>query len=200
MKKQMTNENLMRISEFADRSVTDSSVASVLLCYLLYRIDTPLDVDLLYEIAVTGNIINYFAFQDALDSMLTNGSVTITETEKGKVYTLLPKGVDFAKRLKTIAAKSYRDHIVLAATKALRRKNNRNDVKVDYENAENGCYLRVALTDNGTSLLELKLFTPDLTQAKKLGEGIMDNPADFYHRVMQAAFEIETPPLDLSDN
>ena len=59
MKKQMRDENLMKISELADRSVTDSSVANVLLCYMLYRVKVPLESELLYDIAVTGGIINY---------------------------------------------------------------------------------------------------------------------------------------------
>ena len=36
MKKRMLEENLMKISELADRMVTDPAIASILLCYLLY--------------------------------------------------------------------------------------------------------------------------------------------------------------------
>lgn len=201
MKKQMRDENLMKISEYADRSVTDPSVACVLLCYLLYRVEQPVDTDLLYEIAVTGNIINYFTYQEALAAMISNGSVSAETNKKGeKVYKLQPKGIVCAKRLKTFAAKSYRDHIVLAARKALMRKKNQNDVKIGYEETENGCYLRVQLTDHGTSLLDLTMFTPDLEQAKALGNRILDNPPEFYNRVMQAAFQNTAPPVDLTDN
>ncbi len=201
MKKQMRDENLMKISEYADRSVTDSSVACVLLCYLLYRVEQPVDTELLYEIAVTGNIINYFTYQEALAAMTSNGSVSVETNKKGeKVYKLQPKGITCAKRLKTFAAKSYRDHIVLAARKALMRKKNLNDVKIGYEEMENGCYLRVQLTDHGTSLLDLTMFTPDLEQARSLGNRILDNPPEFYNRVMQAAFQNTAPPVDLTDN
>ena len=92
MKKQMRDENLMKISELADRSVTDSSVANVLLCYMLYRVNQPLESELLYDIAVTGGIINYFTFQDALQSLQTNGSVTVNTNEKGEMtFTQTPQ-------------------------------------------------------------------------------------------------------------
>lgn len=201
MKKQMRDENLMRISELADRSVTDPSVANVLLCYMMYRVDVPMDEELLYDIAVTGGIINYFTYQDAMQSLRTNGSVTVTSNEKGVAsYTLTPKGVDCAKKLKTVAAKSYRDHIVLAARREIERRRNRDDVKVEYLPLEQGCHLRVQITDQSVTLLELTLFTPDMKQAQLLGENILSNPSVFYNQVLEAAMNNQADPLDLSDN
>ncbi len=201
MKKQMRDENLMKISELADRSVTDASVANVLLCYMLYRVKVPLESELLYDIAVTGGIINYFTFQDALQSLQTNGSVTVNTNEKGETtYTLTEKGVDCARRLKTFAAKSYRDHIVLAAKREIARRRNRDDVQIEYLPLENGCHLRVRITDQSVTLLELTLFTPDRKQAEMLGEKILSNPSVFYNQVLEAAMQNQAEPLDLSDN
>ncbi len=201
MKKQMRDENLMKISELADRSVTDSPVANVLLCYMLYRVNAPLESELLYEIAVTEGIINYFTYQDALDSLLTNGFVKITTNEKGEnLYTLTDTGVDCAKKLKTFAAKSYRDHIVLAAKRAMERRRNENDVKIDYIPLKQGCHLRVRIIDQAVTLLELTLFTPDMKQAKLLGEKILSNPSVFYNNVLKSAMHNEAEPVDLSDN
>lgn len=201
MKKQMRDENLMKISELADRSVTDSSVANVLLCYMLYRVNAPLESELLYEIAVTEGIINYFTYQDALQTLLTNGSVTLSTNEKGEnIYALTENGVDCARKLKTFAAKSYRDHIVLAAKRAMERRRNENDVKIDYIPLKQGCHLRVRITDQAITLLELTLFTPDMKQAKLLGEKIFSNPSVFYNNVLQSAMLNEAEPVDLSDN
>jgi len=201
MKKQMRDENLMKISELADRSVTDSSVANVLLCYMLYRVNMPLDSEMLYDIAVTGGIINYFTFQDALQSLQTNGSVTVNTNEKGeKTYALTDTGVNCARRLKTFAPKSYRDHIMLAAQRELARRRNRDSVKIDYVPLENGCQLHVHIFDQSLTLLELTLFTPDRKQAELLGEKILSNPSMFYNQVLDAAMHNEAEPIDLSDN
>lgn len=201
MKKQMRDENLLKISELADRSVTDASVASVLLCYMMYRVNEPMDAELLYEIAVAGEIINYFTYQETLQTLRSNGSVTVEENEKGEsLYTLTDKGEACARRLKTFAAKSYRDHIVVAAKRALERRKNRDDVKVNYIHLDTGCQLHVSLTDQGMTLLDLTLFTPDEKQAHILGERVLSNPSAFYHNVLQAAMKNEEEPFDLTDN
>lgn len=201
MKKQMRDENLMKISELADRSVTDSSVANVLLCYMLYRVKVPMESELLYDIAVTGGIINYFTFQDAMQSLQSNGSVTVTMNDKGEAtYALTEKGVDCARKLKTFAAKSYRDHIVLAAKREMERRRNADDVKIDYIPLEQGCHLRVRIKDQSMTLLELTLFTPDMKQAQLLGEKILSNPSMLYTNILEAAMKNEAEPVDLSDN
>ncbi len=201
MKKKMRDENLLKISELADRCVTDSSVASILLCYMLYRVEAPLESELLYDIAVTGGIINYFTYQEVVQTLQDNGSVTVTVNEKGeKFYAPTEKGIALAKRLKTIAAKSYRDNIVLAARRAMERRKNEDDVKVEYLPLETGCHVRVRITDHTLTLLELTLFTPDMRQARLLGERILSNPSEFYHNVLQSALENEEEPFDLSDN
>lgn len=201
MKKQMRDENLMKISELADRSVTDSSIANVLLCYMLYRVNAPLESELLYEIAVTEGIINYFTYQDSLETLLQNGSVTTNINDKGeKLYSLTPNGIDCAKKLKTFAAKSYRDHIVLAAKRAIERRKNEDAVKLEYLPFKQGCHLRVRIMDHDLLLLELTLYTPDMKQAKLLGEKILSNPSVFYNNVLQSAMRNEAVPVDLSDN
>ncbi len=201
MKKRMRDENLLKLSELADRSVTDISVANVLLCYMLKWVDDPLEEELLYEIAVSGGIINYFTYNEALAALQSNGSVSVTENEEGeKFYQVTPKGAILAHKLRAIAAKSYRDHIILAAKRALDRHRHEEDVKIGYEDTPGGCHLRVTIFDHDVTLLDLTLFTPDQKQAKLLGDRILANPSTFYNNVLLAAMKNEEEPLDLSDN
>ena len=72
----MRDENLHKISELADRTISDPVTANILLCYLMQKISKPLDADMLYDIAVTNGIINYFAFQDALQTMEDTNAVS----------------------------------------------------------------------------------------------------------------------------
>ena len=55
----------------------DSHMANILLCYLLYRIDRPVQVSQLYDIAVGSNIINYFAYQESISYLTEHGSVQL---------------------------------------------------------------------------------------------------------------------------
>ena len=56
----MQEENLMKMSEMATPPVMETYTASILICYLLYRIDRPIEKAHLYDIAVSSDIINYF--------------------------------------------------------------------------------------------------------------------------------------------
>ncbi|MBQ8927946.1 MAG: DUF4364 family protein [Oscillospiraceae bacterium] len=200
MKKKMLDENLQKISEKADRCVTDQSMANVLLCYMLYRVEEPVDAELLYDIAVTGGLINYFTFQDAVQSLLDSGAVRIREDGDTKCYELTERGTESAKRLKTLAGKSYRDSIVLAAKRALRRRRNEEEVKISFEDIERGCYLHVRIVDHSLELLELRLYTPDRHQAQLLADKILANPSVAYHGILTAVLKTEEEPIDLRDN
>lgn len=200
MKKNMLDENLLKMSEMADRCITDPALACVLICYMLYRVEEAMDAELLYDIAVTGGIINYFTYQDAMQSLNNAGSVQSEISDGETRYTLTPAGIECAKRLKNIAAKSYRDHIVSAAKKAVIRHRNQKDVKVSYEPLETGCHLLVSIRDGELTLLDFKLYAPDMQQAEQLGEVILSNPSALYHDVIHAILRQREEPIDLSDN
>ena len=73
-------------------------------------------------------------------------------------------------------------------------------MKIDYIPLKKGFYVHVRCLDVQDDLLDLKLFAPDDTQAKFLGEQIMLNPAGFYGKILDAAFSNQEETFDLSDN
>ena len=201
MTKRMLDENLMKFSEMADRSITDTAIASILLCYLLYRVEEPVDAELLYDIAVTGGIINFFTYQEAIQTLVDNDSIRCTVNDQHeKVYTVTGIGVESAQKLRNIAAKSYRDDIVSSVKRAMKRKRNQKDVSLSYEPLDRGCRLHVSIHDRDLQLLDLSLFTPDKQTAQQLGERILANPSALYHDVIQAVIREHEEPIDLTDN
>ena len=201
MTKRMLDENLMKFSEMADRSITDTAIASILLCYLLYRVEEPVDAELLYDIAVTGGMINFFTYQETIQTLLDNDSIRCTaNSHHEKFYSVTGIGVESAKKLRNIAAKSYRDDIVSSVKRAMKRKRNQKDVSIRYEPLERGCRLHVTLHDRDLKLLEFSLFTPDQQTAEQLGERILVNPSALYHDILQAVMREHEEPIDLTDN
>ncbi len=190
MKKQMLDRNLRKLSEEADRSLTDTAVATVLICYLLKQVREPLDPELLYDISVTGNVINYFTYQESLAILLQNGSVELYTTDKGhKRYRVTQKGIECSESLKSLTGKSYRDQLLDSAHHAIERFRNEKDLKVEYISLESGYHLHVTLMDNSLKLMELTFFAPDSRQAHLLGDHILSNPSEFYHNVLRSAME-----------
>lgn len=48
--------------------------------------------------------------------------------------------------------------------------------------------------------MDLKLFAPDIRQAKLIGDRILLNPAGFYGKIIELALSNEETKYDLSDN
>lgn len=200
MKKRMLEENLMKISELADRSVQDPAIAGILLCYLLHRVEQPVESELLYDICVTGGIINFFAYQESVASLLENKFIKAEKNEaRETVYAVTEAGIDCAEKLRNIAKKSYRDQLVSSVELAIQRKKNQKDASITYEPLERGCHLHVVLRDRDTTLLDLRLFTPDEETAKQLGDRIIANPSVLYHDVLQAVITEHDDPADASE-
>ena len=191
----------MKMSERADTYIKDIPTLNILLCYLLYKIDRPISPDQLYDIAIGTGIINYFYYQDSIGYLLKNGFVSSEKDEKGfETYILEPKGRECAKQLKKYAPKSYRDKLVLAALRYFTRLKYEKELKIEYEPVGNGYYLHVRCVDTGFDLMDLRLYAPDLTQAKLIGEKIRLNPAGFYGKVIEVALSTEELSYDLTDN
>lgn len=197
----MQDENIFKMSEAADTGIKDVPTLNILLCYLLYKINKPIEVEHLYEIAVSTGLINFFYYQDSIDYLLNNECLSL-EKNKSDIdcYVLQPKGRVCAKQLKTYAPKSYRDKLVLAAYRYFARLKYEQEIKIEYEPVGNGYYTHVRCLDLTCDLMDLKLYAPDLTQAKLLGEKIMLNPAGFYGKIVELALSNEEVEYDLTDN
>ncbi len=182
----MRDENLHKISELADRTISDPVTANILLCYLMQQIAKPLDADMLYDIAVTNGIINYFAFQDALQTMEETNAISCVQKDDGKYYSLTEKGIEHAEHFHHLIGKSYRERITEIAQSAVKRRKLEEQLKISYEPLEQGCHLHVRLVDHTLVLLELTLFTPDEHQAHLLGDKILSNPTAVYHKILRA--------------
>ena len=182
----MRDENLHKISELADRTVSDPLIANILICYALRQTEKPVDKDLLYDIAVTSGIINYFTFQDVLQTLEETKAVSCIRTDGQMCCSLTEKGRETADTMQHLAGKSYRERIAEAVKTALRRRKNEEQVKISYEKLAQGCHLHVRLVDHALTLLELTLFTPDECQARLVGDKILSNPSVIYHEILRA--------------
>lgn len=185
-----------KMSKLATPEIKDSQTVKILLCYLLYRIKKPVDSEHLYDIAVTSGIINYFLYQDAIEYLISNNSISVETSGENKIYTLTEKGISCAQTLREYTPKLYRDTIVRAALKYLAKIKYENEVKIDYIKLEKGYYVHCRCPDIDNDLLDLKLYAPDLTQAEMLGKNIMLNPAGFYSRILDIALNNSEEKFD----
>ncbi len=197
----MQNENIFKMAEMADTEIQDVPTLNILICYLLKKIEKPVNTEHLYDILITTGLVNYFSYQESIGFLLENALINIkTDNTGADCYTLTPKGIACAKELKKYAPKSYRDNLVLAALRYFARIRMEQEVNVEYTETENGCYVRVRCYDTENDLMDFKLFAPDRAQAQLIGDRIMLNPANFYSKIIELVLSNEEDPYDLTDN
>lgn len=196
----MHDENIRKMTDMADTEIKDLPTLNILICYLLYRIEKPVESEQLYEIAMETGIISYFYYQDSVDYLINNGLITIENIDGKKYYIIQSKGKACAEQLKSYAPKSCRDKIVSVALKYFARLKYEQEIIVDYLPDENGCYIHIRCIDPKYDLMDMKLFAPDLEQAKLVGEKIMLNPSGFYRKIIELALSNKEISYDLTDN
>ncbi|MBQ8961050.1 MAG: DUF4364 family protein [Ruminococcus sp.] len=196
----MHDENIFKMSELADTEIKDIPTINILLCYLVYKIGKPVDTEHLYEIAISTGVINYFSYLDSVDYLTKNGLLVVDKNGDGEQFVITPKGTACAKELKKYAPKSYRDQLVLAALRYFARLKYEQELKIEYIPLDNGYYTHIRCLDTNNDLMDLKLFAPDLSQAKLIGEKIMLDPSGFYGKIIELALSNEEVTYDLTDN
>ena len=77
----MQEKNIKKMTEMADTTVNDLPTLNILLCYLLYKIERPVNTEQLYEIAIGTGVINYFYYQDSIDYLTKNGLISVQKDE-----------------------------------------------------------------------------------------------------------------------
>lgn len=185
-------ENTSKLSEMASFEIRDTDTAKLLICYLLNKIEKVIESDHLYDIAVGSGIINYFCYNDAIQSLLENETIEIEINDNGKqCYVDTEKGRLCAKTFRTYVPKSFRERIIRTAMKYLTRLKLENEVKIEYIELSKGYHVHLRCLDIGDDLLDMKIYAPNLTQAHFLGERIMRNPVGFYAKVVSSALDNE---------
>lgn len=189
------NKNISQTQKTETPTVMDSDTANIIICYLLYQIDIPVQKEHLYDIAVGSNVINYFFYQESIDYLLNNDMIQkkpVSGIKETVEYKLTQQGKEFAKQAKDKVGKEYLDKIVSVAFQYFAQIKRQSELKVDYIPLHKGYYVHIrCLDEEAEDLLDMKLYAPDIAQAKYLGAQIMRNPSGFYGKILNAAWSNE---------
>lgn len=159
----------------------DLNSVKLLICYLLYNLETETDSEALYEIAVDSGTINYFYYNEAIDELLINDTILSNADENGHMlFSLSDKGKKYVKNFSTYVQRSFRDRLMYSAMQYKARQLENASLSLDYEDSDGGCSLICSISNNSKTLVDMKLFAASRTQAELIGERISENPSKFY--------------------
>ena len=179
---------------------TDSAhAAKVLLCFLLEKLDRPIEEKQLYEIAMNSGVVNYFYYNDAMSELLKNGSVTRQERD-GTAYIILEeKGRWGADYFNDTVPYYFRKQLLSEALRYFARLRRESEADVEIIPKDNGCDVRCVIKDGKLELMKIDLYAPDEEQAGLLKEKIMLDPLEFYKKVIGFALGLEEPKPEIGD-
>ena len=180
------------------KSVSDLYEAEVLLAYFLNRSERPCTPAQLTEIATAEGVINYFVYNEAIEKMIENGSLILTEKEGTEVYELTEKGRNGANELKKIVLKSIRDRIYAAGLRLFAKLRSESSVDCQIEPLEKGCSVHTRFKDKNAELMDISIYATDEDQAAFIKSKIMKDPSGFYGKIIDYVISNEEYVPDIT--
>lgn len=181
------------------KSVSEVYLVQILLAYFLKRIDQLCTPNQLREIATGEDIVNYFDYVAAIEAMLSNGTLEVTETDGTEYYRLTQKGEEGAEDFKKQVPKSIRDRIYASGLRLFAKLKNERDITFDITPQEEGYNVHCLCTDGSLTLMDISLYAPDEEQARFIKSKIQMNPTDLYCKIMDYIIENEEYVPSVSD-
>ena len=179
-------------------SIHDVKVA---ICYILYKLDRPVMENQLYEIVINSEVINYFSYKEALDSLIENESIKKIDENGFIIIVLEEKGKLGSEYFSKYIPFYFRKRILKAAYSFFARLDRESATTTEIAEVSNGFIVKCSIRDTGYELLSLSLYAPDLEQAEMIKTKLTLNPERLYKLVVNAVLtnEEEEITIDVKD-
>lgn len=185
------------MNEFAAAELNSVHDVKVLLCYLLYKLNCPVTEAQLYEIVLDSEVINYFFYTEAMESLLKNGSVRKLSRDGEAYIELEEKGRFGADYFNESIPYYFRKKLLKAALCYFAKLRRESEADIDIVPTDNGCEVNCTIRDTDFALMKLSLYAPDEDQAKLIKEKILLDPTGFYSMIIGFALENKEEPVEV---
>lgn len=162
--------------------IHDELELKFLILYITARLIEPVTFDVILDLAMCDEGVNYFAFSACMDDLVQTGHLT----EKEGLYAITDKGLRNSEICESSLAYSVRlecDKGLDVCNRKLRRK---SQVRSKVEKRPNGTYtVQMSLDDDAGNIMSLQLMAVREDMAKMLQNRFLTAPEQTYHAVMQ---------------
>lgn len=164
--------------------IQDNLEIKFLILYIAARIEEPAPFDAILDLTLCDDAIDYFDFSDCLADLVRTGHLTLSASG---LYALTDKGRRNGAACESSLPYSIRRRCDKNLEEWNRKLRRRRQVKASVEQRPNGTYtLRLQLTDDKGSVIDLKLMMVDQAQAKAVAKQFQEAPQKLYGRILQA--------------
>lgn len=156
----------------------------ILLCYILDRLNCSVTEEQLRIISDDSEIINYFYFSDALEELIANNSVSVSEKDGMRFFTITEKGRLGSEYFNRSIPLVFRKKLLHTAFSFFAAKEHESMCSCDITETPDGCNVRFILKEKDYDLIDMSFYAPDTEQAKLISEKISANPIEAYKNIL----------------
>ena len=156
----------------------------ILLCYILDKLDRPVTEEQLRLIAEDSGIISYFFLSDALEELISNGSVETEENGASRLLKITEKGRLGSEYFNRYIPLVFRKTLLHSAFSFFISEQNKGICGCEISDESDGSRVKFTLTDGNTELINMSFYAPDRSQAELIAENIKANPAGAYKNIL----------------
>lgn len=157
----------------------------ILVCYLLKSVGRPISKTQLNSAVSEHGLVNYFDLSGALSELLRSEHIRLIQENGEEYYAIAPLGEQTADSLGKSIPASVKEKALSVCMRLLARLQTEKETDVSIDRTADGFVVRLAILDEGTDLMHLGLFVPDLLQAEKVREQFLAAPGPFYEELME---------------
>ena len=165
--------------------VRDELDRKILILYVLRRLPAPIDSELLYEVCLCDNGLQYFDYSQSLQDLVDSGNVAEEDDE----YVITEKGIRNADAVCTSLPFSVRNAADKLITPAAEMLSRAALIVTEKLEDENGCTMRLAVSDGECPLLDMKINCGDGDKARQIRRNFRRSAEQYYQDFYAALSE-----------
>ncbi len=156
----------------------------VLITFIAERLKEPIGSDMMLEALQVHGLANYFEATQALDELIANGNITLTD---GKLQ-ITPKGRLSVAELAQDIPRTVKETALADALNLQLLEKREGENSVEIEPAKNGFNVTFKVTHKNNVLMALTVYAADLEQAQLIKHNFLKEPSRFYSTVITTLF------------
>lgn len=164
-------------------SVTTSHEVMILICYLIDHAGQPVSFQQLGAALQGQELVNYFQFADAMESLRRSGHILSREHHGEPCFVLSSSGKDISSTFEDGLPPAVRDRAAGALERVLTLMRRQRENRVEIAQVEDGWKVSLTIPDIGSDLLSLSIFMPSRKECEVIRRRFLNDPMLVYKGV-----------------
>jgi len=164
-------------------SVTTSHEVMILICYLMDRAGQPVSFQELGAALQGQELVNYFQFADAMESLRRSGHILSQEHHGEPCFVLTSLGKEISSTFEDKLPPAVRERATGALERILTLTRRQRENRVEINRVEDGWTVSLTIPDIGSDLLSLSIFMPTQKECEAIRRRFLNDPMLVYKGV-----------------